>query len=145
MSANIVDMLKRHEGTGERDNRGNFLMYQDTENLWTIGYGICIERTGLREHEAEYLLKSRIEESFRELNITFRWFRRLNTARQDALVDLIYNIGFPSFLGFKKAIEAFEVNDFNEAASQILDSRYGRELPGRALEISQMIKHGAYR
>lgn len=137
----LVEMLKRHEGTGPMRS-GNFMPYKDSEGYLTIGYGINIEHTGLRPHEADYLLASRLAEAKRELHSTLPWTKDIDHTRQSALIDMVYNLGIVRFLGFKKAIAHMERKMWNEAAHEMLDSKWAGQVGYRAAELAEMIRTG---
>jgi lysozyme len=140
----LLRMLKRHEGTGPLDDEGNFMPYTDSEGYLTVGYGICLDCTGLRPHEADFLLYSRVDETQRQLRLAIPWFSRLSPVRQAALTDMAYNLGITKFLGFKKTIDHLKHDDWAGAAREMLDSRWAEQVGERAVELSEMIRTGSW-
>jgi lysozyme len=68
--------------------------------------------------------------------------------REAALMDMMFNMGLPVFLTFKKMIEAIKADDWEEAARQALDSRWAAQVGERAetdakLLRAESIAHGA--
>ena len=48
--------------------------------------------------------------------------------RQKALLNMMFNLGYNKFTGFKKMIAAIKLNDWEEAAEQAKDSRWYRQV-----------------
>lgn len=134
----LVAQLRRHEGV-----RTHF--YRCTSGLATIGVGRCIEpgSLGLSNDEIDYLLENDIKRCQAEL-LAFSWFIDLDSVRQDAMVNLLFNLGMTRLLQFKNALAAMEANDFNTAAEEFMDSRWATQVGNRADEVCEMIRTGRY-
>lgn len=135
----LVTTLKRHEGT-VRDDNGNHKLYQCPAGKWTIGWGYNIQDNGLDDDVAEHLLRDMIRESNHKLS-TFNWFLRLSERKQEALVNMHYQLGHSRFLLFRKMIAAFHKGDHKLAAAEMLDSKWARtDSPARAKELADVIE-----
>jgi lysozyme len=136
---NLIEMLKRHEGVKSN-------VYRDTGGLEHIGCGRNISESGpgLSEDEINYLLKNDLERCEAELNSEYVWFRILEGARRDAIMNIFFNLGATRFRGFKNAIAAMENQDYDTAAVEFMDSRWAKQVGGRALELTDIIKAGSY-
>lgn len=112
----------------------------------TIGVGRNIAESGLglSEDEIDYLLSSDIKRCRNELDFSFDWFKELDDVRQDAMINLCFNIGITSLRGFSKAIAAMNVHDYDTAAMEFLDSRWASQVGTRALDVTDMIRTGDY-
>jgi len=133
---NLVEMLKRHEGLRLKP-------YLCTTDQLTIGYGRNLESMGISRYEAEVMLVSDIERCYNELEV-FEWFVNLDMVRQEAMVDLLFNLGLPRFLGFKKMIKHLSNRDYSQAAAELLNSRYAIQVGDRANELAYMLERGEY-
>jgi lysozyme len=112
----------------------------------TVGVGRNIDPNGgigLSDDEIDYLLKNDIERCRQELG-TLSWFVNLDPVRQDALINLCFNLGFTRLLGFKNAMSAMAVGDYDTAADEFLDSRWAIQVGMRAIEVTDMIRSGSY-
>ena len=69
---------------------------------------------------------------------------RLNEARQDAMVDICFNLGLTRLRGFVKALEAMSREQFDIAADEFMDSRWSQQVGNRAVEVTEMIRTGEY-
>jgi GH24 family phage-related lysozyme (muramidase) len=134
---NLIEMLKRHEGVRST-------VYVCSAGYETIGVGRNISATGLglSEDEVDYLLQNDIERVIKELSAEYRWFNSLDDVRKDAMIDISFNLGATRLRGFKRALAAMEVADYTTAAKEFLDSKWSRDVKGRATELCYMIETG---
>ena len=130
----LADQLIRHEGMKLKP-------YRCTSNKLTIGAGRNIEDNGITEDEARYLLKNDIERSRKELE-TFYWFNELDEVRKDCLVNMVFNIGFPTFKKFVGLISDLEDKNYKMASANMLDSRWAKQVKGRAQELAEQMRTG---
>lgn len=134
---NLREMIKRHEGVETH-------AYKCSQNKTTIGVGRNIDPDGgigLSEAEIDYLLNNDINRCIGELS-GFVWFPDLNQERQNAIIDMVFNLGITRFKGFKNAIDAMSKSDFETAADEFYDSRWAKQVGNRAIEICEMIRKG---
>jgi lysozyme len=135
----LLDMLKRHEGVKSH-------VYRCSAGYETIGVGRNISKSGLglSDEEVDMLLENDILRVIKELSAEYPWFNDLDDVRKDAMIDISYNLGATRLRGFKKALAAMEVADYTLAAKEFLDSKWSRDVKGRAHELASMIETGEY-
>lgn len=135
----LRDMLKRHEGVEPH-------VYRCSAGYETIGVGrnISASGIGLSEDEIDYLLDNDITRIIRELSSEYPWFNQLDDVRKDVMIDISFNLGATRLRGFKRALAAMEAADYKTAATEFLDSRWARQVGGRALELTDMLIAGEY-
>lgn len=136
----LIEMLKRHEGVETH-------AYECSEGKLTIACGRNIDQKGgmgLSEDEIQYLLENDIERVIKELAKEYPWFNGLDDVRKDAIIDIAFNLGATRLRGFKRALSAMEIGNYQEAATEFLDSRWAKQVGGRALELTDLIKTGEY-
>ena len=114
--------------------------YQCTASKVTIGYGRNIEDNGITEEEAEFLLLNDIKSTQEELLASFEWFVMLSATKQGVLINMCFNLGLTRFRQFKKMISAIEIGDYDEAAEQMLDSKWARQVGNRAIRLSNAMR-----
>lgn len=122
--------------------------YQDSEGYWTIGYGRLIDQRlggGITEQEAMILLDGDISRARQEAFTAWPWLITLDATRQDVVTNMVFNIGIPRLSGFKKMLAALQAGDYNEAANQMLDSKWAQQVGLRASELSQQMRTGRYK
>ena len=67
-------------------------------------------------------------------------YKNLKPNAQRAVLNMAYNMGVPSLLGFKRMWAALREGDYEGAAAEALDSDYARELPARAGRVAGMMR-----
>lgn len=127
-------MLKRHEGLRQKP-------YNCPRGFLTIGYGRNIEARGISRQEAEYLLSNDIDEAIDFLQKQHYWYG-LNDARKAVLIDMLVNMGIPTFSMFKKFAIALDKQDYNAAAKEMRASIWFKQVPNRANELMQIMAAG---
>ena len=139
MTEKLLEMLKRHEGVRSH-------VYLCSAGYETIGVGRNISKSGmgLSDDEVDYLLENDIVRVIKELSSEYPWFRGLDDVRKDAIIDISFNLGATRLRGFKRALAAMEVADYTTAAKEFLDSKWSRDVKGRATELCYMIETGNY-
>lgn len=130
---NLVDQLCRDEGF-------NPLPYKDSRGVLTIGYGINIEDGGLNEDEARLVLSYRASAVRWNLVTTLPWVGRLDAVRQDVLVNMAYNLGLHGLLKFRKMLAHAAEGQWQEAADEMLNSDWEKQVHARAHRLAvQMV------
>ena len=132
----LVENLKRHEGLRLKP-------YLCPEGKITIGFGRNLEDMGISEKEAEMLLMSDIERCYQELDV-FSWFHDLDQVRQEAMVNMLFNLGLPTFLEFKRTLKFMAEGAYSQAAAEMLDSKWASQVGDRAKELAYMVDTGCY-
>lgn len=127
--------LKVHEGR-------NLRLYKCTGDKWSIGYGRNLEDRGISLAEAEFMLENDIAACIAELNRAIPNWQKHNSVRQNVLVELVYNLGMPRLLGFKKALAAMDQANYPLAAAELLDSKWADQVGQRAETLAEMIRTG---
>jgi len=103
-----------------------------------IGIGRNLESgVKLSDRVIDMILEDDIQVAVDSLKKVFPEFGLFTTKRQDALIDMMFNLGEPTFRKFKNMIEAIKDNRWDEAASHVLDSRAAKQLPERYREIAE--------
>ena len=116
--------------------------YRCTSGKLTIGVGRNIEDRGLLDDEIDFLLDNDIEVVMNEVAVTFDWFFDLSEVRQRVVADMIFNLGLPTFKKFEQMIAALEAGDWSEAANQMMDSRWAKQVGARAERLREMMETG---
>jgi len=131
----LIEQLKNDEGFRSKP-------YFCTSNKLTIGYGRNLEDKGITKKEAEYLLKNDIKDAQLDCELIFPNFDCYSRARRYALINMMYNLGLSKFLSFKKMIRAIKEENWEKAAGEVLDSKYAKQVGGRAERISKLMSSG---
>lgn len=132
----LIKQLKKHEGVELKP-------YKCTSNKLTIGIGRNLEDVGISEHEAEYLLMNDLD-TYMTAAKTYDWYAGLNDARKAVIVNMLFNMGQTNFNKFLKMKQALDDGDFSEAAKQMLDSRWAKQVKGRSAELAKQMETGKW-
>lgn len=132
---NIFDFILKHEGLRLKP-------YKDTQGLLHIGIGRCIELNGISKDEAIFLATNDINGATKDLSDCFPWFKDLSDNRQMALIDMCFQLGILKLLEFKEFITSMSIGNFEQAATDAMDSLWAKQAPYRAKEVTEMIRNG---
>lgn len=127
------DMLREHEGRRSQP-------YQDHLGNLTIGIGRLLGR-GLSDDEIEYLFSNDVDEAIRTVQ-ALPYINRMNVVRTAALMDMAFQLGAPKLDGFKRMHHFLDQENYAAAATEVLNSRYARQVPQRAAKIAKLIRTG---
>ena len=141
MVAKIVEVLAilrerliKHEGLRLKP-------YLDSRGLFTIGVGRCLDRKGISEDEAYYLLQNDMVECVRLVKEKLPWAWGLDNERFSVLAEMGFQLGIDGLLLFKEFIAYLEVGDYDKAAAEMLNSKWAQEdSPRRALALFEIMR-----
>jgi lysozyme len=141
-------LLKWHEGL--RND-----LYLCTAGKCTIGVGHNLDAKGSRE-EIEFYKKNRaskeqienwltkdIQDVVTKLDKSLgkeTWYQNLSPNRKMVLVDMGFNMGTDGVLKFDRTLELIKSSKFDEAAEQMLKSKWANQVGERAERLAQIIR-----
>lgn len=128
------ESIKQHEGFRS-------FPYRCSANKLTIGYGRNIEDRGITLEEAEHLLFNDIKDA-EEFLQNYEFWHDLNDVRKAVLLDMVFNLGVARFKKFKKMIRYLSARDYVNAAREMKDSAWYRQVKSRAVTLCRRMKTG---
>ena len=132
MDEELQKLLVQEEGwedTPYRDHKGN----------WTVGVGHLMSRP-LSPDAIMQILRDDIQTARDDLDDHFPGWVKLGHNRQMVLLSMMFQLGKPSFTKFVKFWAAVDLEDWETARAEMLDSKWAREdTPERAERLSGMI------
>ena len=131
----LIEQLVDHEGL-------ELNVYKDSLGIETIGIGRNLVDRGITKEEAYYLCNNDINIVELELVAEFPIVSDLDAVRQRVVIDMAFNIGVPRLTGFKKMWAAIHCGDYEEAALEMMDSKWARQVGRRAERLSDMMRKG---
>lgn len=140
MRDDLAKQLRRDEGVVPH-------AYEDSEGWLTIGVGRLIDRRKggrLRDDEIEYLLQNDITEKTDELIRRLPWVADLDETRQAVLINMAFNLGVSGLMGFRKTLALVKAGDYAAASVEMLDSKWARQVKGRATRLSKQMRTGEW-
>lgn len=134
MNESLKNQLIRQEGLRLKP-------YKCTANKTTIGVGRNLDDIGISEDEAMLLLENDIKK-IKEQAEKLPWFLKLNEARQNVVLNMIFNLGISGFLKFKETIHYLESGQYDQVAIEMLESKWADQVGSRAKELSKIMFDG---
>lgn len=129
----LTEQLRRHEGVEKH-------VYKDSVGIETIGVGRNLVDKGLTDDEIDYLLANDIRDAEEDCKAVFDFYDQLSGIRKRVLVDMAFNLGRTRLSKFIKMAAALEVKDYDEAAKQMLQSKWATQVGIRAVRLAQMMR-----
>ena len=120
-------------------------VYEDHLGYETIGYGRCIAKGvgyGIDEEEAGYLLRKDINRVKHTCAEAFNFWGDVSPNIQMTIVMLVFQMGLAGYKKFTKHLQAIADKNFDEAATQLLDSKFAKQTPARAKRMAKLIRDG---
>ena len=133
----LIEQIKRHEGLSLK-------LYKCTSDKWSIGYGLNLD-AGITEELAELILEYQVKCTVSELR-KLEWFFNIDSvARHDVIVNMAFNLGVAGVCKFHKMINAISLHDYHQAAIEMLDSKWAKQVGNRAIELAEQMRSGVYK
>jgi lysozyme len=142
----LMKQLKKDEGIRVR-------AYNDSLGYKTVGVGHLIKKSDpdwLRELEVgDKITMQEVEELFiSDLSIAIHDAMRVFAEvwddfpdmAQEVFINMIFNLGVTRFLKFKKTILYAYAMDWDKVASEMLDSKWAKQVGQRAYRLSAQIE-----
>jgi len=124
-------LLRHHEGLSLKP-------YHCTAGKQTIGFGRNLDDKGITADEAAYLLHNDIVECEVDL-MSFGYWQHLNDNQKAGLIDLRFCVGANGFRSFRRMKAALGRGDYQQAASEVLDSKFATQTGNRAQDIADLL------
>lgn len=126
-------MLAADEGRKSRP-------YKCTAGKITIGIGRNLDDNGLSEEEIDMLFNNDLRRCVVSLEKNIKCYDSLSGARQLVLINMMFNMGATRLKEFKKFFAALEAGKWGEAADEMLDSDWAKQVPARANRLAAMMR-----
>lgn len=134
----LIDELRRDEGEVLH-------AYPDHLGYLTLGVGRLIDKRkggGISADESAYLLRNDVARFVADLDRELPWWRDLDPVRQRVLINMAFNLGIKGLMGFRNTLRMVREGDYAGAAEGMLNSLWARQVKGRAVRLSEMMKTG---
>ena len=117
-------------------------LYKDTVGVTTIGWGHAIGRIGISRRIADLILEEDIDRSVADLDLWWRGWRDLDPVRQEVLLAAVFQLGLNTWLDFKRTRRAIVEGRWDDAADNLLDSKWASQTPARVQRLAAMLRTG---
>lgn len=132
MLDNVKEMLVKHEGLVCH-------VYDDSLGYKTIGVGRCLDKNGITEDEAMYLLDNDIKRVIDSLDKHWHVWRSFPEKAQLVCIDCTFQMGITGWMAFRHTRALMEMDCWLEASEEILRSKYATQTPNRAAYNSRQL------
>ena len=139
----FTEEIKRDEGV-------KYEVYLDHLGLPTCGIGHLIKEddpehglevgTEIGEERVNELFAKDLETTIDECKKLYYDFDVLPVKAQHIIANMMFNMGRPRLSRFHKMKRAVDNREWEEAATQMLDSRWANQVPNRANRLIQEMK-----
>lgn len=119
-----------------------YKLYKRWDDIMIMSIGRDFYNVGISEVEAMTMLLNDVARVKQELKATLPVYLHLNEKRQEVLINMCFNLGINRFLKFKRMFVALESSDYTEAAKEMLDSRWARQVGNRSKELAEKMREG---
>ncbi len=137
----MIDAIKM-QAELERDEGVRPMPYTDTVGKLTIGIGRNLTDVGLSDDEIGLMFHNDLARAIQALDKHVPWWGRLSEPRRRALVNMTFNMGIGGLLSFKNMLRHIKRGDYDKAAVEALDSKWARQVKGRAGRVAVLIRDG---
>lgn len=131
----LRDELTRDEGLRLKP-------YRCTAGKLSIGVGRNLDDVGISKSEALAMLDADIERTAAELDRRLPWWRHLDEVRQRVVLNMAFNLGVSGLIGFRRTLAAISAGKFEDAASEMLRSKWAEQVGERAQRLAAMMARG---
>ena len=132
MYDNIKEMLIKNEGLVLQ-------VYKDSLGYDTIGVGRCLDKNGISEDEAMFMLENDINRVVANLDKMWEVWRSFPVPAQEVCVDMAFQMGITGFMNFRQTRALMEMGCWLEASEEVLRSKYAVQTPNRAARNSRKL------
>ena len=131
--SDIEEMLRHQEG--ER-----LTPYVDSVGKVTIGIGRNLTDKGISVEESRAFLYRDIADAIQDVMHCFSCYDQLSRPRQLVLISMAFNLGRDRLSKFVRFIGAVHLGKYDEAAQEMLNSKWTEQVGTRATTLAHMMR-----
>ena len=131
----LLQSVKKHEGYRNK-------VYLDTQGKRTVGVGhLCVEDfwEDDKEYDEEFLmniLKDDLKNAIEGAERLLKDCPVLDDLAKEIIIEMVFQLGETGVSKFKNMIKALKIPDYQTAAIEMLDSKWAKQTPNRAQNMS---------
>jgi lysozyme len=128
--------------------------YKCTAGHWTIGIGHNLDAKPYHRGEkipdviddalCDAIYEADVGHVIDGLDAAWHGFRMLTGARQDAVINMAFQLGVQGFMRFVKMRDALVRAEWAKAEKEALASAWAKQTPNRAKRVSEQIRTGEH-
>lgn len=117
--------------------------YKCTAGRLTVGIGRNLDANGISKEEAYAMMRNDLEKCRAQV-ATLGMPDDLGEVRTAVLVNMCFNLGFGGLKGFRNTLNLIRARRYKEAAEDMLNSKWARQVGRRANELANMMRTGEW-
>jgi lysozyme len=135
----LKDRIKEHEGYRNT-------VYSDSLGFATIGYGHLIVKGDPYKEGVEYSREELDQEFDKDFSNAVVGAERLlgnsdiNFTAKCVIIEMVFQLGMTGVSKFVNCLKAIKEEDWATAADEMLDSKWAKQTPSRAEQLSSVIR-----
>lgn len=128
--------------------------YLDMKNILTVGRGHnCVIRPvegiakagdTITPDQDETLFESDVRDACAELDSYIKWWRNLDSDRQNVMLDLCFNMGINTLCTFHNTLSYIKNGLWEQAADGMAQSLWAQQVGARAVFLENAMRNGQY-
>lgn len=130
-----IEQMIRHQ-EGER-----LTAYVDSVGKTTVGVGRNLTDKGISEEESQMFLYRDIADAIEDVLHNFSCYDQLSRPRQLVLISMAFNLGRDRLSKFVRFIGAVHLGKYDEAAEEMLNSKWAGQVGVRAITLAHMMRN----
>jgi len=114
-----------------------------TGGPWTVGVGFTngvTPETRMTRIQAERRLEEEVVELDLVLSSKLSWYKTASDVTKSVLLNMAFNLGVAGLLKFKNTLAYIEQKNFTQAANNMLQSLWAKQVQGRATELAERLR-----
>lgn len=145
------DSLARRLAIEEGDR---LVAYLDSLGILTVGRGhncrakpvAGVNQPGdtITREQDDQLFEEDVDEACAELDQHLPWWRELDDARQNVMLDLCFNMGINTLVTFTHTLAHIQAGEYDEAADGMAASKWAKQVKSRAVFLEEAMRTGVY-
>ena len=122
---------------GKRDK-----MYLDSEGIPTIGIGHNLRDRPISSRAIRVIFEDDMQVAEGDAKRLIPGFDALSDARKAVMVNMAFNMGYARLSGFKNTLAHINAGRFSEAADEMLNSTWAKQVGQRAVRLADAMRKG---
>ncbi len=136
--AAVKTWIKKHEGYSKT-------IYKDTLGNLTVGYGHLLrEGQEIDPTITDIWFQVDYARAKRDWHSLLNQYdiHYIGPVRKAVIINMLFNMGLNGVLTFRRMLTALLYKKYDEAADEMLNSQWHKQVKGRAVEMSEMMRTG---
>lgn len=118
-------------------------IYKDTRGIPTLAIGHNL-LDPISDAAVNQIFADDVNEKIADLDRELPWWRNLTDARQNAIINMAFNLGVEGLRGFTTFLSLLQSGDYQGAADDLAATKWATQVGARADRIRNLIETGEF-